>query len=59
LTDEGLIAQQEHRESEKVLWEKVLGAYETTSERREFIRLLQILADNINITNKEGDKDEK
>ncbi|MDP4093923.1 MAG: MarR family transcriptional regulator [Bacillota bacterium] len=54
LTDEGRIAQQEHRESEKVLWEKVLGAYETSSERRELIRLLQVLADNINAPKKDG-----
>ena len=54
LMEEGRIAQQEHRESEKVLWEKVLGAYETSSERRELIRLLQILADNINAPKKDG-----
>lgn len=59
LTDEGRIAQLEHRESEKVLWEKVLGSYETSCERRELIRLLQILADNINGTKKDGGKDAK
>ena len=58
LTGEGLIAQQEHRESEKVLWKKILGAYETSGERRELIRLLQILADNINITKGGGKNDE-
>ncbi len=56
LTDAGRIAQQEHRDSEKVLWKKVLGSYETSSERRELIRLLQILADNINIAKKDGGK---
>lgn len=59
LTDEGRIAQLEHRESEKVLWEKILGSYETSCERRELIRLLQILADNINGTKKDGGKDAK
>ncbi len=48
LTENGRIAQQEHRESEKILWEKVLGSYETTGERKELIRLLQVLAENIN-----------
>ncbi len=57
LTEEGRIAQQEHRESEKVLWKKVLGAYETSSERMELIRLLQILADNMNGIRKESGKD--
>jgi DNA-binding MarR family transcriptional regulator len=56
LTDEGKVAQQEHRASEKILWEKILGAYETSGERRELIRLLQILAKNINFT-KDGDKE--
>lgn len=59
LTNEGRIAQQEHRESEKVLWEKILGSYETSRERRELITLLQILADNINGTKKDGGKDAK
>lgn len=57
LTEEGRIAQQEHRESEKVLWKKVLGAYETSSERMELIQLLQILADNMNGIRKESGKD--
>lgn len=57
LTEEGRIAQQEHRESEKVLWKKVLGAYETSSERMELIRLLQILADNMNGIRKESGKE--
>lgn len=59
MTEEGRIVQQEHRESEKVLWEKVLGSYETSRERMELIRLLQILADNINRTKKDGGKGEK
>ncbi len=57
MTDEGKIAQQEHRESERVLWEKVLGSYETSNERIELIRLLKILAKNINGTKKDGDND--
>jgi DNA-binding MarR family transcriptional regulator len=48
LTDDGRIAQQEHRENEKILWEKVLGSYDTSHERTELIRLLKILAENIN-----------
>ena len=57
MTDEGKMAQQEHRESERVLWEKVLGSYETSNERIELIRLLKILAKNINGTKKDGDND--
>ncbi|WP_077611281.1 MarR family winged helix-turn-helix transcriptional regulator [Clostridium sp. Marseille-P2415] len=57
LTEEGRIAQQEHRKSEKVLWERVLGSYETSKERRELIRLLQILAKNVNGSMREGSRD--
>lgn len=59
LTDEGRIAQREHRESEGLLWKKILGSYASAAERRELIRLLQILADNINETQKDSDHDEK
>lgn len=44
LTDDGRIAQQEHRQSEMLLWQKILGAYDTAEERGELIRLLSILA---------------
>ncbi|MCI2106663.1 MAG: MarR family winged helix-turn-helix transcriptional regulator [Intestinimonas sp.] len=57
LTDDGRIAQREHRENEKILWKKILGAYETSEERRELIRLLQILADGIGRTEEDGGKD--
>lgn len=57
LTEKGKIVQEEHRESEKVLWKRVLGSYETAEERREFIRLLHILAGNINRSESEADKD--
>ncbi len=59
LTNEGRIAQHEHRESEKILWEKVLGSYETSCERKELIRLLQILAENINGIKEDRSKNEK
>lgn len=57
LTEEGKIAQQEHYESEGKLWKKVLGAYETSDERKELIRLLEILADNLN--KEDGKHDEE
>ena len=47
LTDEGRIAQQEHRDSEKFCGKK-FGAYSSAAERRKLIRPLQILADNLN-----------
>ncbi len=57
LTADGRIAQKEHRISEQKLWERVLGSYETSNERKELIRLLQILADNMNKTQKDGGND--
>lgn len=57
LTDDGRIAQKEHRESEKILWEKILGSYETSGERKVLIRLLNVMAKNINSTQKDGDYD--
>lgn len=57
LTEEGREVQREHREREKVLWEKVLGSYETSAERRDLVRLLEILAKNVNRTGREVNKD--
>lgn len=59
LTEKGKIVQEEHRESERILWKKVLGSYETAEERRDFTRLLHILANNINGSELEADKDGK
>lgn len=47
LTEDGRIAQQEHRQSETLLWQKILGAYDTAEERVELIRLLSILAEKL------------
>lgn len=47
LTEDGKLAQQEHRQSEALLWQKILGAYDTTEERSELIRLLSILAEKL------------
>lgn len=47
LTDNGRLVQQEHRQSEALLWQKILGAYDTTEERSELIRLLSILAEKL------------
>lgn len=47
LTDDGRTAQQEHRQSEALLWQKILGAYDTAEERDELIRLLSILAQKL------------
>lgn len=47
LTEDGKLAQQEHRQSEALLWQKILGAYETAEERSELIRLLSILAEKL------------
>ncbi len=57
LTEEGREVQLEHREREKVLWERVLGSYETSAERRELVRLLEILAKNVNRPSREDGKD--
>lgn len=53
LTEDGQIAQQEHRAGEVVLWQKVLGSFQTSAERQELIRLLKILADNVYIVEKD------
>lgn len=47
LTEDGRLTQQEHRRSEALLWQKILGAYDTTEERSELIRLLSILAEKL------------
>lgn len=47
LTEDGKLAQQEHRQSETLLWQKILCAYDTSEERSEFIRLLSILAEKL------------
>lgn len=47
LTEDGRIAQDEHRQSEALLWQKILGAYDTADERGELIRLLSILAQKL------------
>lgn len=47
LTKDGRIAQEEHRQSESLLWQKILGAYDTAEERGELIRLLSILAEKL------------
>ena len=47
LTNDGQLAQQEHRQSETLLWQKILGAYDTAEERCELIRLLSILAQKL------------
>lgn len=59
LTEKGKIVQKDHRECEKILWKKVLESYETSEDRREFIRLLHLLAQNINGTELEADTDGK
>lgn len=57
LTTEGKLVQEEHRKSEKLLWEKILGAYETFEDRREFVRLLHLLADHLNQSKEKESKD--
>lgn len=47
LTEDGQLAQREHRQSEALLWQKILGAYDTAEERSELIRLLSILAQKL------------
>ncbi len=47
LTGDGMLAQQEHIQGERLLFEKILSAYETSGERRELIRLLRVLAGHI------------
>lgn len=57
LTTEGKLVQGEHRKSENLLWEKILGAYETSEDRREFVRLLHLLADHLNQSKERESKD--
>jgi DNA-binding MarR family transcriptional regulator len=59
LTEEGKLAQVEHRKGEEILWHKVLNSYNTTEERSEFIRLLKILADSLFDNQKDGDNNAK
>lgn len=47
LTEEGRLAQGEHRKNEKVLWHRILSSYDTAKERDELIRLLNILAESL------------
>jgi DNA-binding MarR family transcriptional regulator len=47
LTEDGELAQQEHKQSEALLWQRILGAYDTFEERSEFVRLLSILAEKL------------
>jgi DNA-binding MarR family transcriptional regulator len=47
LTEDGILAQQEHRQSEALLWQKILGAFDTKEERSELMRLLAILAEKL------------
>ncbi len=47
LTDRGVLAQNEHRRSEKVLWEIVLKSFDTNVERKTLIQLLEKLADSL------------
>jgi DNA-binding MarR family transcriptional regulator len=47
LTKDGHAAQVEHKKSEEILWRRVLNSYEAASERKELIRLLGKLADNL------------
>ncbi len=47
LTDKGLLAQNLHRRSEKILWERVLKSFDTSAERIMLIQLLEKLADSL------------
>lgn len=47
LTEDGKLAQQEHRQSETLLWQKILSTYDTAEERSELTRLLSILAEKM------------
>lgn len=57
LTEEGKSVQDEHKKSEKLLWKKILGSYEKSEDRKELIRLLHLLAEHMNLTEEEEDKD--
>lgn len=47
LTADGKLAQQEHLQSEAILWQKILSAYDTSKERSQLIQLLSILAEKL------------
>lgn len=57
LTTEGKFVQEEHRKSEKLLWKEILGAYETSEDRREFVRLLHQLANHLDQSKEKESKD--
>ena len=57
LTTKGKLVQEEHRKSEKLLWKKILDAYETSEDRREFIRLLHQLANHLDQSKEKERKD--
>lgn len=46
LTEDGHLAQNEHKKGEEILWKKIFSSFDTT-ERKELIRLLGKLADNL------------
>jgi Transcriptional regulators len=48
LTEDGAEAQIEHKVGEAVLWQKVLGAFDSAEERQELVRLLSKLIVNLN-----------
>jgi DNA-binding MarR family transcriptional regulator len=48
LTEDGILAQIEHQKNEAILWQKVLGSFDTKEERQELIRLLGKLVANLN-----------
>lgn len=52
LTKNGRLTYEEHRSSEQLLWQKILSSYDTAEERSELVRLLSILASNINGSDK-------
>jgi DNA-binding MarR family transcriptional regulator len=47
LTEKGTLAQIEHKKGEAVLWQKILGSFDSAAEREELIRLLGKLVDNL------------
>jgi DNA-binding MarR family transcriptional regulator len=47
LTEKGTLAQIEHKKGEAVLWQKILGSFDSAAEREELIRLLGKLVNNL------------
>lgn len=47
LTEDGKLVQREHKQSEALLWQKILSAYDTSEQRSELICLLSILAEKL------------